>query len=297
MENQKTSIVSALEVLESIKYSFKHGSSEDDNNHLRHISALTNIKEPETIFKSSISENTIDYNKLIKDDIDIPHEELKIKEKDLVKSCSINKEVSLVNNLLEKKNTSIDRLQQGQKHPAILKSNSSKSKISLEKTKQNIITKNINNNLKIEKEVLINFHNIKISNKTNTNNSILKVISPKNIKEIHFGDKIIPNQSNNVTEKLVKKKETIIFEEKKMVEKKNYDLNKIEKNIISPIKNSQNNNSNVLVINGINELNNDIKSKTNFPIKSIQTNSNANQFLNNSSGFSNLKFQKVKLFY
>ena len=299
MENQKTSIVSALEVLESIKFSFKNDENDDKNNHLRHISALTNIKETETNLKSSINENTIDYNNYVKDNNEIPNVTIKSKEKELVKSYSNNKEINPDKNLsLEKKNLSNNQPEISQKQQEILKSNS--SKINFEKAKQNIIPKNIiTNNIKNDVEVPgnNNINYVKTPNKPNNNNLVSNIISPKNKKIIQFPNNSKPNQVSNMinNEKLNKNKETLTFEEKKMVEKKNYESNKIEKNIKSsdfkPIQISNIINNNLSTsLNDKNNINNEFRNKP----KSSQTIINQNQIINKSSGFNNLNMHKVK---
>ena len=92
MDQKKTSIVSALEVLESIKISLYKNDANDDKNHLRHISALTNIKETENNMRSSIIEQ---HNLEIcppREIIEEPEKEALSKE--LIKSNSIEKETS-----------------------------------------------------------------------------------------------------------------------------------------------------------------------------------------------------------
>ena len=285
-----------MEVLESIKFSFKNEESDDKNNHLRHISALTNIKESETNLKSSIIES-IDYNNYVKDNNENPQVIIKNTEKELIKSNSNNKEINPNKPLmLEKKTLSNNQPETGQKQQEILKSNS--SNINFEKAKQNIIPKNlITNNLKNEKEVPVNNNNnnVKTPNKSN-NNNIVNIVSPKNKKNINFVNNSKANQVNNIinNEKLSKNKETITFDEKKMVEKKNYESNKIEKNIKSPdFKLPQNSNlisnNNALLLNEKNSINNDIKSKPN----SSQTISVNNQIIYKSTGFNNFNLQKV----
>ena len=283
MDQKKTSIVSALEVLESIKISYNKNEIIDDKNHLRHISALTNLKENENNLKSSIVEPTIEYNpqrEII--------EEKEFRNKEITKSYSIDKDMLYDKNLVDKKIMN-NNISGGNQKQSINKSNS--SKINFEKSKENVNIKSVVN--KDDKTIT---KTIQINNKplTNNNNNIVNnVHSPKANKNIQYTNNTkINNHHTNIinNEKLNKNKETITFEEKKMTDKRNYESNSNDKETKQTIESKiAQTNSNVNLVSNnnaqsISEKNNDAKVK----LSKNQVKSKNNNILNN------LNLKKVK---
>ena len=283
MDQKKTSIVSALEVLESIKISYNKNEIIDDKNHLRHISALTNLKENENNLKSSIVEPTIEYNpqrEII--------EEKEFPNKEITKSYSIDKDMLYDKNLVDKKIMN-NNISGGNQKQSINKSNS--SKINFEKSKENVNIKSVVN--KDDKTIT---NTIQINNKplTNNNNNIVNnVHSPKANKNIQYTNNTkINNHHTNIinNEKLNKNKETITFEEKKMTDKRNYESNSNDKETKQTIESKiAQTNSNVNLVSNnnaqsISEKNNDAKVK----LSKNQVKSKNNNILNN------LNLKKVK---
>jgi hypothetical protein len=289
MDEQKTSIVSALEVLESIKISLNKIEPSDDKNHLRHVSALTNIKENDNNLKSSNTEQTLENppTKELPEEIQKGmYNKYSQGEKEIVKSSSHYSDVQYEKyNEIEKFNDTSSSLQQNYQKPLIVKNNS--SKVNMERMKENV------------KEEKVSNQSSNAANKVNNpNNAIYNVYSPQGSKNFHQETKAINHPKNIINnEKLNKNKETITFEDKKMVDKRNYESsnNANEKNSKTNDKNTKPNNSNTNLISinvqhTIGDKNNDNKIKAGLTKTNVNT---TNQNSSKNSNLQSLSLQKV----
>lgn len=277
MDNQKSSIVSALEVLESIKISFNKPEVNEDNYHLRHISALTNVKDGETNVRGSIIEQNIDAN-VIKE---AQFEDTLNAEK-TTKSRDLSQDKRLA---MEKKTNSTAIPQKQEQKQAILKSNSSNIKTGDKQSKDHI------GKSSTKEEKASQFAPSGKNHGSNTNP--YNVYSPKGSKNIQFHENK-PNPKNIINnEKLHKSKETITYEEKKMADKRVYESshNTIDKPRLSD-KNVvlHNSNSNLISLNPTIQT---IGEKPTIGLNKGQANQLSTQYINKSSGFKDLSLQKV----
>jgi hypothetical protein len=299
MDEQKTSIVSALEVLESIKISLNKNEPSDDKNHLRHVSALTNIKESDNNLKSSITEQTLENLPTKEQPEEIQkgvYNKYSQAEKELIKSSSHLKDIQYdKNNEIEKFNDTSSSLCQNYQKPTIVKNIS--SKVNMDKVKENV---NLVSRDSIKEEKLINHSNNAASkvNPPNTNNAIYNVYSPQGSKNFHQDNKVINHPKNIINnEKLNKNKETITFEEKKMADKRNYEStnNTIDKNSKNNDKNTKTNNSNTNLISiniqhTIGDKNNENRIKSGLTKNNVNAN---NQNSSKNGNLQSLSLQKV----
>ena len=290
MDQKKTSIVSALEVLESIKISLNKTEANEELNHLRQISAINNLKETDRYIRSSIIDPNLESSQK-KEIIEESEKEAPIKE--LIKSQSIDRDIIGERKIeFDKKiaTATVTLLQSNQKL-GINKSNS--SKIHFDKPKNSLfLNKESSNNNNLQ-------NTIKCSIDKN-NNLVNNIYSPKAIKNSQI---VNANKNNNHQNKIInnyklnKNKESITYEEKKMGDKRNYEStsndkvskNNMEKKIIQT-------NSNVNLISNNNaqfysEKINDYKLKNTSQIK--QKNIINNQLSNKTNCFINLNVQKV----